>query len=87
MDLDDTDCKGEGWVSVNFASPLRTTPGTTYVVAIDSVAHYRKTENYFNGPKPCGDMHVLGSVFGLSADKMPSRVDRERDCYWVDGKS
>lgn len=42
--FDDSGCTGGQWVSAAFSSPVQATAGVEYVVALDSVTHYVKTD-------------------------------------------
>jgi hypothetical protein len=81
--IDDSDCDDDDWVSANFQTPFRTTPGQQYVVAIDSVIFYPKTEGCLREPRVSGDLTALNSVYGFELGVVP-RTETET-CYYVDG--
>jgi hypothetical protein len=58
-------CRGGQWVEVPLPSAFTTVPNTQYIVAVDNVLYYPKTEGFFTRPRTYGDIIVLQGVFGV----------------------
>jgi hypothetical protein len=84
--FDDGDCAGPRWVQVNLKYPVRPGLGQEYVVAIDDVMYYAKTEDYmFN--KKTGYLRPSLGVYSYQSGYMPTTTYGKMTNFWVDGKS
>ncbi len=80
-----------GWQTVQFASPVTVTAGTTYVASYRApVGHYAVTENYFSAASARGPLTALqngtdgvNGVYRYGANAFPSTGFNSSN-YWVD---
>lgn len=63
----------EGWVSLPLTKPLLTIPGKVYMIVIDGLIRYVKTENYFQDNKTNGAITAVanGARYGFECGTMP----------------
>lgn len=88
--FDPSTCTGWRWVSVPLLTPVRTSPGVEYTVAVDMVDNYGKTEGTMASGRVSGYLRAVagGSVYGLDSGVIPRDVFETSDQanYWVDGE-
>jgi hypothetical protein len=65
-------CAGGQWEEIPLPAGFRTVPDTQYIVAVDNVLYYPKTETFFSGPRTYGDVVVLEGVFGVTPGIIPT---------------
>jgi hypothetical protein len=87
-----TDKCGEGgWVTVPLLKPLRIHKGRTYLVAIDNLEFYAKSEGMFKKDETRRSitMHEHGARYGFTPGNMPieQHGDNGASSYWIDSKS
>lgn len=82
----DDGCPGPRWVSIPLQASLRTAVGKEYVVAIDGVDYYSKTDVYDLGANLGGSINptIGGAVYGFDTGVMPNGAGGDAN-YWVDG--
>lgn len=81
-------CNGGGWVRAPLLQPLRVVVGREYVVAVDSVMRYPKTDGEWAATRVSGalEVRVGAGVFGLVSGEMPRQNwGGGLSNYWVDG--
>lgn len=87
----DASCPGPRWVAVRLPTPVRLTAGKEYIVAIDALRFYTKTDNYFdNDMTGGGGLTVYGgaSVYTFVTNTMPNNAaSGGTSNYWIDGQS
>lgn len=81
-------CEGPRWVSIPLPSPFRLHKGAQYVLAVEFVLAYPKTENFFpvSGGIQRGDLIFLGSLFGFEEGQYPKETPLTTSNYWLDRK-
>lgn len=86
--MDDSSCPCPGWVSLPLTAPLQIRPGVEYVVAIDCLRYYSKSNTMFDERPSRDDGLVTGpgsGVYTFTLGAMPN-ANFERDAhYFVDG--
>lgn len=86
-DLKDLQCPGPQWVSLPLDQALPLYPGTQYVVAVDSVTNYAKSDDSLTSDRVSGAGQLTGrrngAVFG-SPGSMPRDTSRATSNFWVD---
>jgi hypothetical protein len=82
----DVTCAGPQWVSAPLTEPIRTTVGTEYVIAADSLLFYAKTEATV-WPKVSGPLSATGALYGFVSGQFPVAASWMNAHYWIDGKS
>jgi hypothetical protein len=65
--------------------PIPLEPFLEYVVAIDNVAYYPKTEALFSEPRMVEPFLALSGQWGADLGQMPRHATEAS--YWVDGRS
>ncbi|HSX02461.1 MAG TPA: DUF4082 domain-containing protein [Candidatus Saccharimonadia bacterium] len=82
---------GSGWQTAKFASPVKVTANTTYVVSYHTnVGHYALNNNYFTKGRDKGPLHAPGStttspngVYAHGVSAFPTQPGQATN-YWVD---
>lgn len=95
FEAEDESCTGAGWVSLALVSPIRSAPGREYVVAIDPVMWYAKSDNFFLSSRTSdgGGVTLLrgGGVYQVVRNVMPDIPSGGTILgatnYWLDGTS
>lgn len=86
----DSGCVRNGWVSVPLINPLKVKANKVYVMALDKVDYYVKTDGQFVREKKSGALVALagGALHGYTSGVMPSGRDSKRinTNYWLDGE-
>lgn len=80
-------CDGPEWISVQLATPLITSAYAEYIVAIDTVLRYAKTEDFFPHPVTRQNLKFFNSVYGFDSGVMPAEDFTGSSSYFVDGES
>lgn len=84
--FDDEHCPGPRWVQINLKYPVRPGMGQEYIVAIDDLMYYAKSEDYpFN--KKMGYLRPQQGVYGYQSGYMPTSTYGKMTNYWVDGEN
>jgi hypothetical protein len=81
----ETDCSRPGWISVALPAPVTTIANTEYIVAIENVIYYPKSEQYFSTTLKRGKLQFTGGVYGFVSNRMPSENAGAAN-YWLDGQ-
>lgn len=78
----------DGWQTVELASPVDVTAGTTYVVSYGTTRNYANTLNYFGSQKASADgMIVALANGGVFSDRGPGHFPTatwNKSNYWAD---
>lgn len=83
-----TSCRGPTWVSTSIVGGVDAVPGQEYIIVLDGVTDYAKTEHFFNGHRPSsGQVVVIGGVYGLVVGQVPTGDDQLPSSYFIDCKS
>jgi hypothetical protein len=85
--FEDVFCRDAVWVSVAFTTPVRLSPNTVYMIVLDAVTSYSRTDNGLAAPKANGDLTALGSVYGRTPGAVPTLTDQATTSYFLDGES
>jgi hypothetical protein len=82
--VDDGMCQGPTWVSIPLSPPLRTRVGMTYLVYVDNIMYFSRTDNFYKGPMTRSQLTIQGSTSG-QAGYVPWDTYWQATNYWVDG--
>lgn len=85
--VDDSACPGPGWITIDLPTPLLVEPGREYVVALDSLMHYVKTENQLANGWWNNELEAVenGAVYAQDEGYMPTETWLGGNNYWIDG--
>ncbi|MGD9723647.1 MAG: DUF4082 domain-containing protein [Pirellulales bacterium] len=78
---------GSGWQTVNFATPIAITAGTTYVASYYTTkGRYSVDRNYFNSAYTNGPLHVPvnGGVYSYGSNGSFPTSSYQGSNYWID---
>lgn len=78
----DAACAGGQWVSVALRPPIKTAVGTEYLVVLDNVMFFARSDNFL--PRTSGALTSTGSSSGLG-QAIPWDVFWQASSYWLDG--
>lgn len=83
--IDDSACPGPGWVTIDLPTPLAVEPGREYMVAMDCLTYYVRTD-YFAGSSQSNELEMVesGAKFGYEGS-MPTMTALGSENYFVDG--
>lgn len=82
---DTSSCGGGKWVSLSIKPPLRTVVGTEYLVYLDGLRYFPRSDNYYTAPVTSGSITVTGSSSG-PAGAIPWDIYWQASCYFIDGE-
>lgn len=86
--VSDAVCTSSGsaqWVSVPLTSALHTAVGTEYLIYVDSVTYFPRSDGYFAAPKTSGYLTATGSSSG-PAGHVPWDDFWQNSNYFIDGE-
>jgi hypothetical protein len=87
--LSDAQCPGPVWVRLPLSTPLRATPGQEYVVAVEGLMYYVKSEGFWSAPRQSGNLlaRQAGALYTFAVGGMPDQVALGGTTnYFVDGE-
>lgn len=86
--VNDAACTGGQWVSIPLSPPLATSVGTEYVVALDSLLYYAKSDVFDMSGKAGRPVvpTVGGAVYSFRSGHMPKDAASYTANYWIDGE-
>jgi hypothetical protein len=79
-------CKGPGWVSAPFNKGVAVGPSQQYLLVLDGVRDYAKTQHFFTGPKTNGALVGHGGLYGFVVGEVPVQDDQLTTNYFIDCK-
>lgn len=84
----DISCTGPSFVTITLPNPVSTTKGGSYLVAVDGLKYYCKTDNFFTTARTSGALTSQGGgTYSLTSGLIPLDGNTGKSNYFIDGAS